>query len=181
MSESSEKAKEMADKGKEKARAMYEKGNELMDKVSFLKNPRNKKIAWGIVGAVCLLVVVALFSCLFGGQSIESVTKEVLIENVGKQFGKHVVVESVSDLKLTEVKKNKWKGSADVVLKDKKNGKVSEKMKYDLRVRQKGDVVEVEYASRDLLEFLQALNELSEEELAELALFAALAEDEDED
>ena len=179
MNESSEKARELADKGKEKARAMYEKGNELMDKVSFLKNPRNKKIAWGVLGAVCLLAVVVLFNCLFGGPSIESVTKEILIENVGKQFGKHVVVESVSDLKLTEVKKNKWKGSADVVLKDKKEGTVSEKLKYDLRVRQKGDVVEVEYASRDLIEFMQALNDLSEEELAALALLAVLADDED--
>ncbi|MBO7687543.1 MAG: hypothetical protein J6V72_14215 [Kiritimatiellae bacterium] len=179
MSESSEKARELADKGKEKAHAMYEKGNELMDKVSFLKNPRNKKIAWGVLGAVCLLVVVVLFSCLFGGHSIESVTKDILIENVGKQFGKHVVVKSVSDLKLTEVKKNKWKGSADVVLKDKKEGTVSEKLKYDLRVRREGDVVEVEYASRDLIEFMKALNDLSEEELAALALLAALADEED--
>ena len=88
-------------------------------------------------------------------------------------------MESVSDLKLTEVKKNKWKGSADVVLKDKKEGTVSEKLKYDLRVRRKGDVVEVEYASRDLIEFMSALNDLSEEELAGLALLAALADDED--
>ena len=178
MSESSEKARELADKGKEKAHAMYEKGNELMDKVSFLKNPRNKKIAWCVLGAVAVMV---LFSCLFGGQSIESVAKEILIENVGKQFGKHVVVESVRDLKLTEVKKNKWKGSADVVLKDKKEGTVSEKLKYDLRVRRKGDGVEVKYASRDLVEFMRALNELSEEELAGLFMLAALADEEDED
>ena len=72
MSESSEKAKEMADKGKEKARAMYEKGNELMDKVSFLKNPRNKKIAWGVLGACCLLLVFLIVGAFSSGGKDDS-------------------------------------------------------------------------------------------------------------
>lgn len=72
MSESSEKAKEMVDSGKEKARAMYEKGNELMDKVSFLKNPRNKKIAWGVLGAVCLLVVFLIVGVFSSGGKDDS-------------------------------------------------------------------------------------------------------------
>ncbi len=53
------------EQAKQKAGALYEKGNELMDKVPFLTNPRNKKIAWGVLGAICLLLVflvVGLFS-----------------------------------------------------------------------------------------------------------------------
>lgn len=176
MSETSDKAKELAEKGKAAALDGIGKISEKADSIPFLKgNKVRKLIALGIVVVIALIGVFWLFS----SPSIESVTKEILVENVGKQFGKHVVVESVSDLKLTEVKKDKWKGSADVVLKDKKNGKVSEKLKYDLRVHKKGDTVEVEYASRALIEFMKALNELDEEELGALLLLGALAEDED--
>lgn len=65
---------------KQKAGALYEKGNELMDKVSFLKSPRNKKIAWGVLGAICLLVAFMIVGALCGGgQKPFDVFKETMI------------------------------------------------------------------------------------------------------
>lgn len=82
MSKNAEKAKELAAKGKEKARALYNKGNELMDKVSFLKNPLHKKIVWGVAGALCVLVVWILLGGLFGSgeRSGHPNTSERLVE-----------------------------------------------------------------------------------------------------
>lgn len=56
-----------AARGMKQIQALYEKGNALMDRVSFLEKPLNKKIAWGVTGALCVLVVWILFGCLFGG------------------------------------------------------------------------------------------------------------------
>ena len=78
MSENEQNSK--VEQAKQKAGALYEKGNELMDKVSFLKNPRNKKIAWGVLGAVCLLAVIAIVGSLFGGgQAPFDVAKKALM------------------------------------------------------------------------------------------------------
>lgn len=65
MSENQQNSK--FEQANQKVGALYEKGNELMDKVSFLKNPRNKKIAWGVLGAVCLLVVFLIVGVFCGG------------------------------------------------------------------------------------------------------------------
>ena len=65
MSENQQNSK--VEQANQKVGALYEKGNELMDKVSFLKNPRNKKIAWGVLGAVCLLVVFLIVGVFCGG------------------------------------------------------------------------------------------------------------------
>ena len=65
MSENQQNSK--VEQANQKVGALYEKGNELMDKVSFLKNPRNKKIAWGVLGAVCLLVVFLMIGVFCGG------------------------------------------------------------------------------------------------------------------
>ena len=65
MSENKQNSK--VEQAKQKAGALYEKGNELMDKVSFLKNPRNKKIAWGVLGAICLLLVFLIVGMFCGG------------------------------------------------------------------------------------------------------------------
>ena len=59
MSENGQNSK--VEQAKQKVGALYEKGNELMDKVSFLKNPRNKKIA------VCLLAVFLIVGVFCGG------------------------------------------------------------------------------------------------------------------
>ncbi|MBQ7191053.1 MAG: hypothetical protein IJR99_16740 [Kiritimatiellae bacterium] len=62
--------------GKEKTQALYNKGNELMDKVPFLKNPLYKKIAWGVAGVICVLLVSLFFygitSLVNGGNSTNS-------------------------------------------------------------------------------------------------------------
>ena len=70
MSENEQSPK--VEQAKQKAGALYEKGNELMDKVSFLKNPRNKKIAWGVLGAICLLVVFVIVGVFSGGGKDDS-------------------------------------------------------------------------------------------------------------
>lgn len=44
-------------KGKEMALRGYATGNELMDKVSFLQKPLHKKIVWGVVGAIFIMLV----------------------------------------------------------------------------------------------------------------------------
>ena len=44
----------------------YEKGNTAMDKVKFLKGTINKRIAWGVLGAV---VIFSVWSILFSGDS----------------------------------------------------------------------------------------------------------------
>lgn len=81
MSENKQNSK--VEQAKQKAGALYEKGNELMDKVSFLKNPRNKKIAWGVLGAICLLVVFVIVGALCGGgQKPFDVFKETMIAAV---------------------------------------------------------------------------------------------------
>ncbi len=81
MSENKQNSK--VEQAKQKAGALYEKGNELMDKVSFLKNPRNKKIAWGVLGAICLLVVLGIVGALCGGgQKPFDVFKETMIAAV---------------------------------------------------------------------------------------------------
>ena len=80
MSESTEKAKELAIKGKEKARELYDKGNELMDKVSFLKNPLYKKIAWGVAGVVCVLLAALFFRGITSSSNTPfSVAKKCLV------------------------------------------------------------------------------------------------------
>lgn len=97
----SEENESLINKGKKAAMQGYEKGNELMDKVSFLKSPRNKKIAWCILGG---LVCWFLYSCLFGVSvsDIESATKDMMRE-------KGVNVRSVS---LSKVGDNQYHGLA---------------------------------------------------------------------
>ena len=61
--------------GKAGAQAAYAKGNELMDKVGFLKNPLHKKIAWGVLCLLALLLIGRIFGC-GGTQSPFDVLKE---------------------------------------------------------------------------------------------------------
>lgn len=58
-----EKINEAMKKGTAQAQAVYAKGNELMDRVSFLKNPLYKKIVWGVLGFIVLLTVGRIFGC----------------------------------------------------------------------------------------------------------------------
>ena len=53
-----------------KGQEFYNKGNELMDKVPALKNPLYKKIVWGVLCLLFLLVIGRIFGC--GGGSDES-------------------------------------------------------------------------------------------------------------
>lgn len=78
VNEAMEKGKEAMEKGKAKAQAVYAKGNELMDRVSFLKNPLYKKIVWGVLGLVVLLVVGRIFGC-GASQSPFDVVKETCV------------------------------------------------------------------------------------------------------
>ena len=98
----SEANNDLINKGKSAAMKGYEKGNELMDKVSFLKNPRNKKIAWCVLGG---LLCWFLYSALFGVSvsDIESATKDLMHE-------KGVNVKSVT---LSKVGDNKYHGLAE--------------------------------------------------------------------
>lgn len=78
MSENKQDSK--VEQAKQKVGALYEKGNELMDKVSFLKTPRNKKIAWGILGVVCFWAAFVIVGTLCGGgQKPFDVFKETMI------------------------------------------------------------------------------------------------------
>lgn len=64
--------------GKAGAQAAYAKGNELMDKVGFLKKPLHKKIAWGVLCLLALLVIGRIFGC-GGSQSPFEVVKESML------------------------------------------------------------------------------------------------------
>ena len=64
---SNEKVNGVLAKGQE----FYNKGNELMDKVPALKNPLYKKIVWGVLCLVVLLVVGRIFGCGGGSDSSE--------------------------------------------------------------------------------------------------------------
>ena len=76
MNKDAEKSEGWTAQGKEKIQALYNKGNELMDKVSFLKNPLYKKIAWGVAGVICVLLVSLFFygitSLVTGSKSTSS-------------------------------------------------------------------------------------------------------------
>lgn len=52
-----------------KGKGFYDKGNALMDKVGVLRNPLYKKIVWGVLCLVCILVVGRFLGC--GGSSEE--------------------------------------------------------------------------------------------------------------
>lgn len=69
-----EKANEALAKGQE----FYNKGNELMDKVPVLRNPLYKKIVWGVLCLVVLLVVGRIFGC-GGSQDPFDVVKETMV------------------------------------------------------------------------------------------------------
>ena len=63
MNENVEKAKVFAEYGKTAVMSAYQKGNEMMDKVSFLKSSIHKKVAWGIIGAIVLAVLLRICGC----------------------------------------------------------------------------------------------------------------------
>ena len=65
-------------KAKDAAISAIDKGNEAMDKVSFLKNPLHKKIAWGMLAAVAVLLFARIFGC-GGSRSPYDVAHESLI------------------------------------------------------------------------------------------------------
>lgn len=92
-----EQAEAAVNKGKEKLMAGYAKGNEMMDKVSFLKKPLHKKIAWGVIVVVVLLLIKA---CLFG-QDIESDTLKLFHEHGAN---------GVTKVELKEVSDGKYEG-----------------------------------------------------------------------
>lgn len=73
-----EKVNEAMKKGTAQAQAVYAKGNELMDRVSFLRNPLYKKIVWGVVGLVVLLLLGRIFGC-GSSQSPFDVAKEAMV------------------------------------------------------------------------------------------------------
>lgn len=73
-----EKVNEAMKKGVAQVQAVYAKGNELMDRVSFLKNSLYKKIVWGVLGLVVLLAVGRIFGC--GGNDDEMPTQEEIVE-----------------------------------------------------------------------------------------------------
>ena len=61
-----EKVAQALRKGKALIKNGYEKGNAAMDKINFLKDTTNKRIAWGVLGAV---VILSVWSILFSGDS----------------------------------------------------------------------------------------------------------------
>ena len=90
-----EKVNEAMKKGTAQAQAVYAKGNELMDRVSFLKNPLYKKIVWGVLGLVVLLVVGRIFGC-GSSQSPFEVAKETMVaifSGDAETFINHVYIE----------------------------------------------------------------------------------------
>lgn len=64
---SNEKVNEALAKGQD----FYNKGNELMDKVPVLKNPLYKKVVWGVLCLVVILVVGRIFGCVGGSDPNE--------------------------------------------------------------------------------------------------------------
>lgn len=63
MNKNTEQAKALVEQGKGAALSAYKKGNEMMDKVSFLKSPTRKKVAWGIVGVIVLSLFLRICGC----------------------------------------------------------------------------------------------------------------------
>lgn len=79
---SNEKVNEALAKGRE----IYNKGNELMDKVPVLKNPLNKKIAWGVLCLVFLLAIGRIFGC-WGGFDASARLLDGCKAYIEKQYG----------------------------------------------------------------------------------------------
>ena len=102
-----EKVNEAMKKGTAQAQAVYAKGNELMDRVSFLRNPLYKKIVWGVLGLVVLLAVGRIFGC---GSSMSpfDVAKETLVAMSSgdvETFLDHLYIPSENGKTLSEEEK----------------------------------------------------------------------------
>lgn len=99
-----EKVNEAMKKGVAQAQAVYAKGNELMDRVSFLKNPLYKKIVWGVLGLIVVLAIGLIFRC---GSSMSpfDVVKETMVaaaEGDLETFFKHVYIKDEMQEKLSK-------------------------------------------------------------------------------
>ena len=78
MNKNIEQAKTLAKQGKEKALSVYKKGNDMMNKVSFLKSPARKKVAWGIIGVIALSLFLRICGC--GGSAAPfDVARETMV------------------------------------------------------------------------------------------------------
>lgn len=78
MNENVEKAKVVAEQGKAAAMSAYKKGNEMMDKVSFLKSPAHKKLAWGVLAVIVLVLFLRMCGC-GGSPEPFDVAREVML------------------------------------------------------------------------------------------------------
>ena len=100
--------------GKAGAQAAYAKGNELMDKVGFLKSPLHKKIAWGVLCLLALLMVGRIFGC--GGSSDEKLIINGCKAYIEQRYGEN----SLKKFEVVEVTVNENRAilKADVKIHD---------------------------------------------------------------
>jgi len=158
--ENIEKAKELAEKGKVAAMEQLNKLSDKADAIPFFKGNKTRKlVAFGGIIVVLLFVL----SWIFGGNSVESATEEVLREEITKNLENGFAIDKISNYKLREVSKNKYEGSADVIIKNKKTGKKSGKLSYKIDVKRDGDQILVKYVSEDYLEYIQNLGAIVDE------------------
>ena len=94
-------------KAKDAAASAINKGNEAMDKVSFLKNPLHKKIAWGILAVVAVLLFARICGC-GGSRSPYDVAHETmiaLVEGDIETYFENMYVEDEMRQKLSKLSK----------------------------------------------------------------------------
>ena len=142
MNENAEKAKAMVEQGKAVAMDKLNRLSEKADAIPFFKgNMKRKLIALGgvvIVGFLCL-------SWLFGG-GVESDVEDFMYENINKAYSSEgIEVYDISDIKLDK-KDGNYYGTANVILKNKKTGERTRKIKYEVAVKDD----EIVYASPEI-------------------------------
>ena len=111
---SNEKINVVLANGKAGAQAAYAKGNELMDKVGFLKKPLHKKIAWGVLCLLALLVIGRIFGC--GGSSEERLIINGCKAYIEQRYGE----DSLKEFEVVEITVNENRAilKADVKIHD---------------------------------------------------------------
>lgn len=138
MNENVVKTKALAEKGKAAAINQLNKLSEKADAIPFFKGNMTRKLIalGGIIVAVILCLV-----WVFGG-SIESTVEDTMREGLNKALASEgYEVYDIVDIKL-DGKGDNYEGTVNVIFKEKKTGKRTSKIKYDVKV--KDDMVEWE-------------------------------------
>ena len=138
MNENVVKTKALAEKGKAAAINQLNKLSEKADAIPFFKGNMTRKLI--ALGGIIVAVVLCLV-WVFGG-SIESTVEDTMREGLNKALATEgYEVYDIVDIKL-DGKGDNYEGTVNVIFKEKKTGKRTSKIKYDVKV--KDDMVEWE-------------------------------------